>query len=548
MPTDRHKRHTDDDFTFATLAASTSETQRKTNASQLPDRLVSPSTAAQSMTNASTEHRIQHQDPDPTQMTANDASDDEENVPQERDAEPAMTATLPSSMALPDEQDNDQNDSAVVTQDTMDWMNPQTLPRNGPFRRKRELQALEQGLFVSAIKDDIKNQLNIATTLFEWEMLRQRQIGAEQNLVQPPRLPAAAQSETRSASPDAPQNMQDLVQSSKQNQQRVTPSVAALSKMSRWPLYSQALPKLQDDLDLDESLTALVSRVRRQAKQTARNGSDPIERVRKPKPPSAYGANGPFSAWRTLYSDDADTRNNDINEENLQFDDFDPESSEEDGDLDDPALDEGIDTSIQPEPCRKLHSVLKDVYQSVLAGLVERVPLTDVPALNYYLMPHRRQEGSNSDDKVIDWTSVVKVAQRVEGISSRVVNQLRTQLEELYGPAKQDDGTDEAPATRAARGRRSRTSSVAPQGVVQRDPSTKTKGKRKERQNSMIDSVEPPLKKVRSRASSRHGSESRQASRSHTPTRSALDHSLTIEDSSIDVNDDDGLPASPQSP
>ncbi|KAK4055597.1 hypothetical protein OIV83_000143 [Microbotryomycetes sp. JL201] len=396
-----------------------------------------------------------------------------------------------------DDDDDEGRDTPNNRNVASDWMDPRALPRNGPHRRKRALLALEHGLCVSALRDDVYNQLNIATTLFEWEMLRQERVneqGARPSLT-PPVVAVPPLISSRASTPD-PYSDQ-----SRQSNFANLPSAQAMTEMARWPVYSHSLPALQDPVDLQETLSALISASRRKYR------SESLQKYssnRKPKVSSAYRGNGPFAAWRT--SVESSGRDQAIVGDQAVVDDTSCEDT--DGDEDGAVsseLDDGVSNEIQPPRSRAIQQRLQDLYGALLAALVKEIPLSDMPARNIYEAPSAYRNQSIKVARGIDWTTVVQQARKIEGVPKHVTEALQRRMEGIYGPSVTPADRSEGLAEDAKYPVRRRIASAAPalESMAERP--------RRIRSRSGANNDLPAAKRARSQPSSHH------ASRAGTP-------------------------------
>ncbi|KAM0788881.1 hypothetical protein ACM66B_002965 [Microbotryomycetes sp. NB124-2] len=375
-----------------------------------------------------------------------------------------------------DEDDDEPHDSR---DGKVDWMNPRALPRNGAHRRKRALELLERGLCVSALRDDVYNQLDIAQTLFNWEILRQQREQDQRapRSPTPPPLPPLGPglSLSRASTPGF-----IATEPTQQSTSSYIPSAQAMAKMSRWPILAQNLPTLRETLTLKDSLMATVSASRHKFRDLSRRHNAVR---RKPKARSAYAQDGPFAAWRTAASD----TNTDEQHFEDSINDHSAVSEGSDDDVDSLALsdlDEGVDLSVQPERSKAIQGRLKALYDKTLSSLVGKIPKSDMPARNIYEGPSIYRANAEVT-RTIDWSTVARVARQTAGVPDHVVDELESRMQKIYGPPLAPIELERSPVKLPAktRARRVRTKSAAP-ALESTSVSAKARGKRRAREDS----------------------------------------------------------------
>ncbi|BGP31300.1 hypothetical protein JCM10296v2_003064 [Rhodotorula toruloides] len=353
-------------------------------------------------------------------------------------------------------------DGASLSSD--DWTDPLGIPSAQTVRGRKYWRLLEQGIYRSALHDAAGEGMDLGRALVQWEGLRRRREEEEEVAEEEWRAlqqkeggghveaktrrddAAADEDESQAGTPapggakkrrsaKAPHDpyrslhpfplSRDPKADEDGNDPRhrleyddsdgaevlPLPSSVALAKMARWPVHSSVLGAAFGTDSLEDALEAEYERVHR------RTRPDPVPRLRRRGPRSAYGPDGPFAPSSPSAQPDSDS------------------SSDADSD----PLDSDADSPSPPPSLLALPSLLSQI----LTRLADCIAKSPFPAYEYWSTRERDEEGRKEDarrgvereERGVGWEEVVSVASEV-GVDESIVNTLSAQLVALFGPSR----------------------------------------------------------------------------------------------------------------
>ncbi|BGO90823.1 hypothetical protein NBRC10512v2_003079 [Rhodotorula toruloides] len=346
-----------------------------------------------------------------------------------------------------------------------DWTDPLGIPSAQTVRGRKYWRLLDQGIYRSALHDAAREGMDLGRALVQWEALRRRREEEEEAAEEEWRAlqlqkreeerneamkrkddDAADDDESQAGTPApgarkkrpsakaahdpcrslhpfplsrGPQNDDSddprhrLEYDSDGAEILPLPSSVALAKMARWPLHSSVLGSALGPDSLEDALAGEYERVYR------RTRPDPIPRLRRRGPRSAYGPDGPLAPSSPSAQPDLDS------------------STENDYDSD--PLNSDADSPVPPPSLLALPSLL----DQLLTRLADCVPKSAFPAYDYWSTRERDEEGRKDDRKRgverdrrgVGWEEVVSVAREM-GIDEQILETLSAQLVALFGPSR----------------------------------------------------------------------------------------------------------------